>query len=247
MLVVTFVLALFFSAIVVATWDGPAAVAGASMTTNRMDNSRAVAAHSRPSAAEKLHARQALLVLSDLPQGWRALPGAASSSTTSIFAGAKPLAKCLGVPDRIAEQKNFSVNSPPFSNSATTHEVSDTVAVLPSVQAARVEWAAQSGPRMAGCIKSFVGPKLSAEATAGNAGVTVGTIHVARDASPPHTVAYTLTIPVTEKPVSIRVSVELVFFERRALGGMVGFYGYGPGSLSQPAAAHLISLLYSRL
>jgi hypothetical protein len=66
-------------------------------------------------SSAKAQARTHLLVLSDMPKGWRKEKGS-SNSGSSNFPGASQLASCIGVPSSLITSNPPSADSPYFQN-----------------------------------------------------------------------------------------------------------------------------------
>jgi hypothetical protein len=94
-------------------------------------------------AASLTQARKDLLVLSDMPAGWKSTKNPNTNSTL----GETQLAHCIGVAKSLITENPPSVNSPQFQNAQGTLDVTDNVTVFPSVKNAEAEVAIASNQR----------------------------------------------------------------------------------------------------
>ena len=197
-------------------------------------------------AAQKAHARSALLRLSDMPRGWTSSPSTNSGGSGS-FPGASQLAGCIGVPSKLIASNPPQVDSPNFHSKDQTLEVDDNVAVFPSAKNAKAEYAAVSSTKTAGCMTTLMNGSFKTQiaASAGN-GASVGTITVTRAKAPKGTTAYAMGVPITSQGVVIKLQLNIVYFIKGQYGQNITLYGYGtpfPAALQQK----LITIARARL
>lgn len=194
------------------------------------------------SAAATAQAHKALLVLSDMPAGWTSTPsansGSGSISVNGGFTGAPPqLATCLGVPRQVVEARPPEVNSAQMSNQGGTLQFQDIISVFPSTKFAQEEYAAVSGHKAAGCLRTLLNSAL------GGSGKSADALSVAMAASPRGTTAFELDAAVTSRPVRD----ELILFVHGQLVDTLDFMGYGSSALPQTLVQQLTALAKSRL
>jgi hypothetical protein len=158
-------------------------------------------------------ARRALLVLSDMPHGWKA---SKSSNGSSSFPGASQLAQCLGVPLSEVNDNPPSVNSEEFNGPNDVESVSDTVSVFPSAKAARADFEVGANPKSPRCLSAnFNGPGRAKIASSFGAKATLGSITVTRTPSSdyaPHSLNYTLFFPVTTQGTTLNLELAEVVY-----------------------------------
>ncbi len=161
-------------------------------------------------AAEKSHAKQALVTLSDLPAGWTS--SSQPSTSAGTFSGAPQLARCIGVPTKLIANNPPRQVSPLFTAHGGNEVVQDTVSIYPSAAYAKQVYTAISSPKAAGCI----GAELNgAHGAAGSS----GHVTVRRVASPKGSAAYTLGTTVTGTGgTTTATSTEVVYFFKGRFG-----------------------------
>jgi hypothetical protein len=175
----------------------------------------------------KSQAKRALLVLSDMPKGWKKT--AASGNGSNNFPGAKELAGCIGVNSALIESNPPEVDSPDFHSANQSYEVDDAVSIFPTVANAKAEFAAVANAKTPTCLASLMnGPFKSQISSAGGAGTTVGTISVAAASTPKNTAAFSVNLPITDQGVTIQAKLTIVYFIKGRLGQQITYYGFGP-------------------
>lgn len=156
------------------------------------------AAGSSTTKAEVARAKKDLIVLKDLPKGWKSSP---SSNSNSTFPGAAQLAACIGVPAGIINDNPPSANSPDFASANQLMTVDDSIAVSPSVKAARADYDSLTNARTPSCLTTVLNGPAKATLTASfGTGATIGTIDVTRSPSSDfagHGANFTAFLPVT--------------------------------------------------
>lgn len=156
-------------------------------------------------AQEKAQAKNALVPLSDLPQGWTSSKVPSTSASGTSLAGGSQLAKCLGVPTKLVTSNPPKELSPLYSNPNGSELVQDTISIYPSASYANSVFRAVSSRKAAGCIGAELN---SAGGTSGSDRATV-----TRITSPKGTAAFTLDANVSGtggKPTP--TSTEIVYF-----------------------------------
>jgi hypothetical protein len=193
-------------------------------------------------------AKPHLLVLSDMPSGWK-VEGPASSSSNN-FPGATQLAACIGVPARLITSNPPTANSPYFSNSTGQLEVQDSVSVFPSAKNAQAEYRAMANPKTPGCLNEiFNTPAIKSQlAGSGSKGATVGHVSVARlaGALPSGVVGFTVKLPITTQGVKVTALLTTVVLVRGTLGQQIVFNSYG-SAFPTSLATRLTQVALNRL
>ena len=93
-----------------------------------------------------------VVALSDLPSGWTS--GSSAASPTRVTPWSSKLAKCVGIPARVAKEAPTKVNSPDFTSADQVDAVEDSVSVYPSAAQAQAEYAALASSKTTGCMNS---------------------------------------------------------------------------------------------
>ena len=92
-----------------------------------------VAGAGASTASSKAQAKKLLLVLSDMPKGWKTEKGSGGGGSSN-FPGATQLASCIGVPASLITSNPPEVDSPYYENKSGSLEVQDSVSVFPSAK-----------------------------------------------------------------------------------------------------------------
>jgi hypothetical protein len=188
-------------------------------------------ASTRPTIASKTVARgsAALLVVSDLPSGWTA--GGAGAAPTRETPWSPKLARCVGVPARVAAVAPTKVNSPNFTSADQVDAVEDSVSVYSSGAQARAEYAALASTRTTGCMNRVASLALQQhmQKQAGST-TTVGVVSFAdlpAAAAALHLTGFTVTIPIARGGRVLTVWSTQVDFVSGALLQQITFNGNG--------------------
>jgi len=181
-------------------------------------------------AHAKAHAKKDLLVLADMPSGWKAEKGS-SGGGNSNFPGAKQLASCIGVSSRLINSNPPEVDSPYFESSDGSLEVQDSVSIFGSAKVARAELAAMANAKTPRCMTTIMnGAFKSKIAASAGKGATLGTITVTR-AKPANfakgATGLNISLPITAQGQSLTVSISAVYYVKGALGQQIDFNSYG--------------------
>jgi hypothetical protein len=200
------------------------------------------------SAAGLAKAKKSLLVLSDMPKGWKS---SKSSNNNSPTPDAAQLATCLGVPLSVVNDNPPTVYSPDFESKNDLESVDDSVEVFPSTKAARADLATASSPKAPGCLNTnFNSAAVKSQLrSAFGAGSSIGAVDVTRTPASdygPHTVNITIYLPVTSHGVTLNIETAEVGFVKGNEEQMVTLTGIQttfPIALSR----HLTALAYERL
>jgi hypothetical protein len=196
------------------------------------------AAGSAATPQEKAQARQALLVLSDFPKGWKSSPNQ-SSSSQSVAADAQ-LARCLGVSSSSFQSNPPEVQSPTFTAVAGEVIVQNSIVVFRTTSFARNEYAAFTSPKFGGCLASL-------EESPGSTSTTLApTPHVSfvKLPAPKGAVSYGYSGSLNGLG---SVSLVFSFFTHEQFGDVVTTASYGSGTNVQPLAQRLLNTARSRL
>ena len=168
------------------------------------------AADARPSSSLD-HAKEALLVASDLPAGWTSTP---SEKNNSSFPGATQLAGCLGVPTGIVTDNPPTANSREFDSKNQLQSVNDSVAVYPSAKAAEADHASLANTKAPSCLTQVLnGSARNALASQFGSGATLGTILVSRSPASefaPGSANFTAFMPITTHGVTLNFELTVV-------------------------------------
>jgi len=183
------------------------------------------------SATTAAQAKKYLLVLSDMPKGWKSEGAASTGGGSSSFPGAKQLASCIGVASNLITANPPEANSPYFQNKNGSLEVQDTVTVFPSVKKANSEFGAIANAKTPSCVGSIMNtPSFKSQLTSsGGEGASVGTITVSKINSSlygPHTAGVTIGIPISSQGVNVSAKVTVVFYVKGNLGQQLSFNSY---------------------
>jgi hypothetical protein len=213
--------------------SAPAGAAGAATSTN------------------VAQAKKHLLVLSDMPKGWKAEKGTGGSSGgAGGLPGGSQLAACIGVPASVVNDNSPSANGPYYQNKDQSLEVQDTVTVFPSASYAHTQIAAMSNAKTPGCVAAYMnGPGKSAIESQGNKGETLGNVTVTP--LDPHVygagvAGIVMSFPVTYQGVTVSTQLISVNAVKGRFGQSITYNSYGlpfPASI----AKHLTSVALGRL
>jgi hypothetical protein len=209
----------------------------------------ATAALSRAQA--QAQAKTYLLVVSDMPAGWKAEGTVTTGGGSSTFPGARQLAGCIGVPARLITANAPEADSPDFQNPAGSLEVQDSVSVFPSATNARAEFHAIANSKTPRCMTTLVNAASFKSKILGSTGpgTTIGTITVARvslGAYGTGSVGLTLTIPITAQGTLVTATLVEIFFIKGNLGHQISFNSYNT-AFPLSLAKQLTSVAQSRL
>jgi hypothetical protein len=193
--------------------------------------------------ANQAQAKKHLLVLADMPTGWKTEAGSTGGGSGGV-PGAKQLAGCIGVSSKLINANPPEVDSPYFENASGSLEVQDTVSTFGSAEVAKAELAALSNAKTPSCMTTLLNgsfkTKIAASAgpgaTLGNITVTkAGSANFAKGAHGLH-----ITIPVTSQGQSLTVNIAVVYAVKGTLGQEISFNSYGspfPASISTSLTA----------
>lgn len=189
----------------------------------------------------------ALLRLSDLPSGWTA--GNTAASPTRVTPWSSKLARCVGVPARVAKVAPTKVNSPDFTSADQIDAVEDSVSVYPSAAQAQAEYAALAGAKTTGCMNSVASLALqrNMQKEAGST-TTVGVVSFAglpAAAATLHMTGFTVSIPIARGGRVLMVTSTQVDFVSGALLHQVTFNGNG-AAFPAPLEEQLLAVAQAR-
>ncbi len=135
-------------------------------------------------ASDQAKAKKHLLVLSDMPTGWKTEKGSTGSTSgngpLSDFPGGQQLASCVGVPLSVLASNPPQATSPYFEDKTGALEVQDSVSVFSSTNNASTEYAAVNNVKLSSCLTATVNTASfkSQFSTGTPKGTTIGTIAV---------------------------------------------------------------------
>jgi hypothetical protein len=200
-------------------------------------------------ASNKAQAKKDLLVLSDMPSGWKVEKGSSGNGSNN-FPGAKQLASCIGVPSKLINSNPPEVDSPYYKNKSGSLEVQDRVSLFATAKVALAELAALANTKTPACMTTIMNGafKTKIQASAGK-GATVGTITVTRaDAAifGKGTTGVLISLPISDQGVSITANILVVYYVKGALGQQIDFNAYGsplPNSVAKALTTTAINRL----
>jgi hypothetical protein len=232
-----------------ASADADAAVATAGGAHNHAATPAATSTSATTAVSSKTAAlgTAALLRLSDLPSGWTS--GSSAASPTRVTPWSSKLAKCVGLPARVAKEAPTKVNSPDFTSADQVDAVEDSVSVYPSAAQAQAEYAALAGSRTTGCMNSVASSALqkNMQKEAGST-TTVGVVSFAglpAGAAALHMTGFTVSIPIARAGRVLTVTSTQVDFVSGALLHQVTFNGNG-AAFPAPLEEQLLAAAQAR-
>ena len=198
------------------------------------------------SSGQTAQARKALLVLSDMPAGWKSTKNTNNGNNN---VGDRQLARCIGVATSLISENPPSVNSRQFQNTLGTLMVSDSVTVFPSPKNAAAEYATVTNPKTPGCMTSLASGPLKKQLFGKTPkGLTFGTPLVS--ATDPTAFGgaggFSLSVPVTTHGLTVNVIDTELFAVKGRLGQQVIFTAIGT-PFSVALEQHLTSVAVGRL
>lgn len=209
-------------------WCGVALTASGLIAGTMVAGGAAGAVRSGSGSSELTQARNALLVLSDMPSGWESTKAPNNPNST---VGDAQLARCIGVAESLISENPPSVSSPQFQNRTGSLTVNDNVTVFPSAQNALAELGTTANKKTPGCMTSLAqGPLKNQLFGKPPKGVTYGTALVsATDPTAfPFTAGYSMSWPALSHGVTVNITVTQLFAVRGRLGQQIVFTSYGP-------------------
>jgi hypothetical protein len=181
-------------------------------------------------ASNKAQAKKLLLVLADMPKGWKKEKGSGGSGSSSL-PGATLLASCIGVPSSLISSNPPEVDSPYYENQSGSLEVQDSVSIFPSAKDASEEFDALANTKTPACMTTLMNGAFKSQiiGSAGK-GATVGTITVTRadTAGLPGSTGLVMSLPITDQGISVDASLTAVYYIKGKLGQQIDFNSYGP-------------------
>jgi hypothetical protein len=200
-------------------------------------------------ASNTAQAKKLLLVLSDLPKGWKKEKVSGGSGSSSL-PGAAELASCIGVPSSLISSNPPEADSPYYENKGGSLEVQDSVSVFPSAKAASEQFDALANAKTPTCMTTLMNGAFKAQiiGSAGK-GATVGTITVTRADTAgfaPGTTGLVMALPITVQGITVNASLTAVYYIKGKLGQQIDFNSYGPvfpASLAESLTATAIHRL----
>jgi hypothetical protein len=231
----------------VAVDDGDAAAATAGPTHHHTATPSTTLMTSAVSSKTAALGTAALLRLADLPSGWTS--GSSAASPTRVTPWSSKLAKCVGIPARVAKEAPTKVNSPDFTSADQVDAVEDSVSVYPSAAQAQAEYAALASSKTTGCMNSVASLALqkNMQKEAGST-TTVGIVSFAglpAAAAALHMTGFTVSIPIARGGRVLTVTSTQVDFVSGALLHQVTFNGNG-AAFPAPLEEQLLATAQAR-
>jgi hypothetical protein len=232
----------------VAGADGDAAAAATDgQTQHHAATASTTATTSAVSSKTAALGTAVLLRLSDLPSGWTS--GNSAASTTRVTPWSSKLAKCVGIPARVAKEAPTKVNSPDFTSANQVDAVEDSVSVYPSAAQAQAEYAALASSKTTDCMNSVASLALqkNMQKEAGST-TTVGVVSFAglpAAAAALHMTGFTVSIPIARGGRVLTVTSTQVDFVSGALLHQVTFNGNG-AAFPAPLEEQLLATAQAR-
>ncbi len=184
-------------------------------------------ASAHASHSQLTRARNALLVLADMPAGW--VKAKNTNSNNNI--GSAQLARCMGVSQALIDENPPSVNSPQFQNRQGTLIVNDNVTVFPSVKNAAAELAIVANPKTPTCMTQLAsGPLKTKLFGTLPKDVSLGTPLVSptsASAFGANTPGFSLSVPITTRGVTVNVTVTQLSAVKGLYGQQITFTAIG--------------------
>jgi hypothetical protein len=194
------------------------------------------AAGSGMTPGERTQAKNALLVLSDLPHGWTSGANGEFSVSSQDIGANQQVARCVGVSPATIEFNPPEVQSPTFGDSSRREVVENTILVFHSASSAHQMYTAFTSPKFPACLSD-----TADHATTGTAPPSVS---YTRTASPQGTVAYRAS---GSGLGAIFGDIVLSFFVHGQYGDASFVWNLGSRASVQPLALHLLGVERSRL
>ncbi|HUE05916.1 MAG TPA: hypothetical protein VMP41_00700 [Acidimicrobiales bacterium] len=185
------------------------------------------AVRSGSGSSEIAQARRALLVLSDMPSGWKSTK---APNNTNSTAGDTQLAHCIGVAASLISENPPSVDSPQFQSRSGSLTVNDNVTVFPSARNALAELGTAANKKTPGCMTALAQGPLKKQLF-GNPpkGVTYG-IPLVSATDPtafPFTAGYSISWPAVTHGETVNITVTQLFAAKGRLGQQIVFTSFG--------------------
>lgn len=187
----------------------------------------AVRSRSRSHSSELTQARRALLVLSDMPSGWKSTKPPHNPNST---VGDRQLAHCMGVAVSLIRENPPSVNSRQFENASGSLTVNDNVTVFPSARNALAELGTVANKKMPGCMTALAqGPLKRQLFGKPPKGMTYGTplVSPTDQTAFPFTAGYSMSWPAVSHGVTVNITVTQLFAVKGRLGQQIVFSSFG--------------------
>jgi hypothetical protein len=177
-------------------------------------------------AADRKLAQQALLTLSDFPEGWQATPSENDDNNDQFQ---EQLDKCLDVPESLfGQDTDDSVDSPDFG-SPDNQQVSSSVMIGSSTEKAQQVFDILEQANATQCLRDYLDREMrdsmkhESDTPQGMelGKVTFGQVNLPQYAD--ESVAFRATVPVTASGFNADVNVDLVFMRHGRAATFVSF------------------------
>jgi hypothetical protein len=178
-------------------------------------------------SGETAQAHKALLVLSDMPSGWKSTKAPNNPNST---AGDAQLAHCIGVAETLISENPPSVNSPQFQNRSGSLTVNDNVTVFPSAKNALAELGTAANKKTPRCMTALaLGPLKQQLFGNPPKGVTYGTplVSATDPTAFPFTAGYSISWPAVTHGETVNITVTQLFAVKGRLGQQIVFTSFG--------------------
>jgi hypothetical protein len=212
---------------VVARWGATLTALGV-MAGTVIPGAAAGAVRSGSTSTELAQARRALLVLADMPSGWKSTKAPTNPNST---VGDTELAHCIGVPVSLIRENPPSVSSPQFQNKSGSLTVNDNVTVFPSAKNAFAELGTTANKKTPGCMTALAqGPLKSQLFGMPPKGVTYGSplVSATDPMAFPFTAGYSMSVPAMSHGETVNLTVTQLFAIKGRLGQQMVFTSFGP-------------------
>jgi len=178
--------------------------------------------------ADKATAQNAVLKLADFPTGWTGTP----ATDTADEDLQQQMSACIG--SDLAKKSPTRVESDDFADPDDTMTASNSVSVLPSVDANNAAMDTFMNAKVPGCLSqamdSAISKNLASSDTTLPKGTTIGKAEAATESFPnvaDRTAAYRVTVPVQANGVTLKISADFVAFTKGRAGATLALQGQG--------------------
>jgi hypothetical protein len=197
-------------------------------------------------------AKKHLLVLSDLPRGWKVEKGTGGSGGPGGLpqGAAAQVASCIGVPKSVIDDNSPNATGPYYKNKDASLEVQDSVSLFPSPSYARTQLSWVANPKTPGCLAAWLnGPGKSliqAQAEKGETFENMTAAPLNAKVYGSHVTGFVLNLPVVYKGITVPTEMISVYAIRGRLGQNITYNAYGD-SFPTALAKHLDAVALNHL
>jgi hypothetical protein len=167
------------------------------------------------SSSQIAQAKKSLIMLADLPRGWKAPKTSGDSENSGrTIPGAAQLATCLGVSEKVIESIAPTESSPSFTSKNGEQSAQDSVTVHADASAAKAGFASLASAKTPGCLSTILNG-VGKQSLSGSLqpGETMGAITVtatAPAALAPHSAGFTIAVPIVYKAQVINSQISII-------------------------------------